>query len=151
MKRRTLILTIVAAFALATVPFVYAQGHRRSHGDDFGGGMLFGRLARAKAALGLTDAQSDQIKAIAADLRTQNQPLREQLRGGFAGVAQALINNPNDLAAAQQLLDQQEQVERTMKSNALAAAAKALNVLTPDQRAKVSQFIASHQARHGTH
>jgi Spy/CpxP family protein refolding chaperone len=151
MKRRTLIITIVAALALAAVPLVYAQGHHGRGGDDFGGGMLFGRLARAQSALGLSDAQVEQLKAIGTDLRAQNKPLREQLHGGFAGVAQALINNPNDLAAAQTLLDQQEQVERTMKSNALAAASKALNILTPDQRAKVGQFIAAHHGHNDTH
>jgi Spy/CpxP family protein refolding chaperone len=152
MKRNTIILAAVAVLALAAVPFVYAEGHHGHMGSHgFGGGMMFGRLAMAKAALGLTDAQVDQIKAIGAELKAQNQPYKEQLRGGFAGVAQALVNNPNDLTTAQTLLDQQEQAERTMKSNALAAASKALNVLTPEQRAKVGTFIANRIAKHHTH
>jgi Spy/CpxP family protein refolding chaperone len=113
--------------------------------------MLFGHLDRAKAALDLSDAQVEQIKTIGTALREQNKPYREQLRGGFTGIAQALIKNPNDVAGAQALLDQQEQVERTMKSNTLVAASKALNILTPEQRAKVAQFIATRQARHQTH
>lgn len=152
MKRRTLItISIVAVLALAAVPLVYAQSHRGPHGEDAGGGMLFGRLLRAKEALGLTDAQVDQIKAIGADLRTQNQPLRDQLKTGFGTIAQTLLNNPNDLAAAQQLLDQQEQAEHAMKANALAAAAKAINVLTPEQRTKAAQFLAAHLGHHGPH
>lgn len=152
MKTRTIILILVAVIALAAVPFVYAQGHHgHGRGDGFGGGMLFGHLARAKAALDLSDAQVEQIKTIGTALREQNKPYREQLRGGFTGVAQVLIKNPNDVAGAQALLDQQEQVERTMKSNTLVAASKALNILTPEQRAKVAQFIAARQARHQTH
>jgi Spy/CpxP family protein refolding chaperone len=153
MKRRTLIsISIVAVLALAAVPLVYAQSHRgHGGGDGFGGGMMFGRLLRAKEALGLTDAQVDQIKAIGADLRTQNEPLRDQLKAGIGSIAQTLLNNPNDLAAAQQLLDQQEQAEHTMKANALAAAAKAINVLTPEQRTKAAQFLAARLAHHGTH
>ena len=34
-----------------------------------------------------------------------------------------------------------------MKTNTLAAAAKAINVLTPDQRVKASQFITERQSR----
>ena len=159
MKRNTIILAILAVIATAAVPFVYAENHRdaATHGfghmgsHGFGSGMMFGRLGMAKAALGLTDAQVDQLKAIRADLREQNKPYREQLRGGLAGVAQSLLNNPNDLTTAQSLLDQQEQAERVMKTNALAAASKALNVLTPEQRAKVSQFLAKRMARHATH
>jgi Spy/CpxP family protein refolding chaperone len=146
MKRRTLILTIVAVVAIAAVPFAYAKGHH-SHRDRGDGSMMFRHLARAKEALGLTDVQVEQLKGIAADLRAQNKPYRDQLRGGFANVAQALLNNPSDVAGAQALLDQQEQIERTMKSNTLAAAAKAIATLTPEQRTKVAQFLADRQAR----
>jgi Spy/CpxP family protein refolding chaperone len=63
-------------------------------------------------------------------------------------VAQTLISNPNDVAAAQAQLDQQNAVEATLKTNTLAAAARALNVLTPDQRAKVGEFLSKRAAMH---
>jgi len=130
MKKRSLVISVavVAAVALAAVPFVYAQGFHRHHADAGGsmhGMMFFGHLQRVKAALDLSDAQVDQLKAI----------------------AQALLANPNDLAAAQALIDQQTTAERTMKMNVLAGVSKALNVLTPDQRAKASQFLADRAAR----
>ena len=59
---------------------------------------------------------------------------------------QTLVKNPNDLAAAQALIDQQTEAERAMKSNMLNAASKALNVLTTDQRAKLSDLIQQHMA-----
>lgn len=154
MKTRYITLAVVlAAITLAIVPFVYAQQHGHMHrGDMAMGGMgFFGHFAKAKEALGLTDQQVSDIKAIAMDLRTQNQPYRQQLRGGMLNIAQSLINNPNDLAAAQNLLAQQEQAEHAMKLNALAAAQKALNVLTPDQRTKLSQFVAERAARAQDH
>jgi Spy/CpxP family protein refolding chaperone len=149
MNRRTLIITtLVALAALAVVPFVYAQAHgHRGHGDGMGI-MMLGRLDKAKEALGLTDDQVNQIKTIATDLHQQNAAYRDQLRGGHKAVMQALLNNPNDVAGAQALLDQQTAAEKAMKSNMLNAASKALNVLTPDQRAKVGQFMAERQARH---
>ena len=103
--------------------------------------MVLGHLQRAKQALGLSDDQVAQVQTIFSDLRTQNQPYRESLRSGFQSVLQTLINNPNDTMAAQALIDQQTASERAMKVNALNAASKALNVLTPDQRAKLSTFV----------
>ena len=150
-KRNVLIsIAIVALIALAAVPFVYAQGMHRHHAagmQGMHGLMFFGGLQRAKAALDLSDAQVDQLKAIAQSVKEQNAPYREQLRGGFQQIAQTLLANPNDTAAAQALIDQQSNAERTMKMNTLAGISKALNVLTPDQRAKASQFLADRAQR----
>jgi protein CpxP len=145
-KRKLLIsIAVVAILVLAAVPFVYAQGFRRHHMD--GGGLMFlPGLGRAQAALNLSDAQVDELKTIAKSVREQNAPYREQLRGGFQQIAQTLLANPNDTAAAQALIDQQATAERAMKMNMLAGFSKALNVLTPDQRAKAAQFIADRAA-----
>ena len=143
MKKRTLIFSIAAiVIVLAAVPFAMAQ-HRRMHGH---GGMFFG-LQRAKAALGLSDQQSADIKQIFTDLRAQNEPYRTSLRGGRQAIAQVLLANPNDIAGAQALLDKQLDAERQMKLNALHAASKALNVLTPDQRTKASAFLQQRMAK----
>ncbi|HEY2829667.1 MAG TPA: periplasmic heavy metal sensor [Thermoanaerobaculia bacterium] len=152
MSKRTIVLfAILALLALAAVPFVYAQGFHRHHasagGGAFGGMMFFGHTERVKAALDLSDAQVEQLKAIAKEVRTQNAPYRQQLRDARLQVAQALLANPNDTAAAQALIDQQTSAERTVKMNVLAGVSKALNVLTPDQRAKASQFLADRGAR----
>ena len=150
MFRKTLITTIiVAALALAAVPFAYAQQGRFHHrGGLDGAGMFFmGRLEHLKTSLDLSDQQVDQIKAIAQDLHSQNAQYRQQQRGNMKSVMQALINNPNDLAGAQALLDQQAAAEKAVRSNMLVAASKALNVLTADQRTKLGQFINEHEGR----
>ncbi|HEV8433901.1 MAG TPA: periplasmic heavy metal sensor [Thermoanaerobaculia bacterium] len=151
-KRTIVILAILTTLALAAVPFVYAQGFHRHQADagsmgDLRGMMFLGRLHRVQAALDLSDAQVDQLKAIAQQVHEQNAPYRQQLRDGRLQIAQALLANPNDTAAAQALIDQQTTAERTMKMNVLAGVSKALNVLTPDQRAKASQFLADRAAR----
>lgn len=150
-KRNMIIIASLAIITLAGFPFVYAQHMRGMHAGMHGGPLGefgFGRLEHAKEALGLSDAQVDEIKTIVAQLREQNAPYREQLHGTMLQVAQTLVKDPNNTAAAQALLDQQAAAEQTMKSNALAAASKALNVLTPDQRAKVADFIAKRAAMH---
>ncbi|HEX7192877.1 MAG TPA: periplasmic heavy metal sensor [Thermoanaerobaculia bacterium] len=151
-KRNIVIIAVVAILALAAVPFVYAQGFHRHHANaegmnGMGGMMFFGHMHRVKAALDLSDAQVDQLKAIAKDVHDQNAPYRQQLRAGRLQIAQALLANPNDTTAAQALIDQQTAAERAVKMNVLAGVSKALNVLTPDQRTKVSQFIADRAAR----
>jgi Spy/CpxP family protein refolding chaperone len=153
MKKRSLILSAVVILAmLVVVPFALAQhrlGGRHGHGcmGHGNGMMMFGHLGRAKAALNLSDQQAADIKKIFTDLRAQNEPYRTSMRGGMQSVAQALIANPNDIAAAQALLDKQSEAERVMKTNALNAAAKALNVMTPDQRAKAATFLQQRIAR----
>jgi Spy/CpxP family protein refolding chaperone len=121
--------------------------HRRAHGRGHGAMMMFG-MQRAKAALGLSDQQAADIKQIVTDLRTQNEPYRASLRGGRQAIAQILLANPNDIASAQALIDKQTEAERQMKTNALNAFSKALNVLTPDQRTKASAFLQQRMAKH---
>ena len=141
MKKTTL--AIVAALALAAVPFVYAgPGHRGAAGHD---GFGIERLARAQKELGLSDQQVDEIKAIFKDVRALNAQLRQQRRGALGDVMNTLLKDPNDLAGAQAIIDQQAQNDKAMKANMLAGASKAIKVLTPEQRDKLAQFIARRQ------
>jgi Spy/CpxP family protein refolding chaperone len=151
MKKRTLIFSAAAILIVVlAVPFAVAQHMRsgRGHGCMGGSGMMmFGHMRGAKAALGLSDQQAADIKKIFTDLRAQNEPYRAALRSGRQSIAQTLLANPNDLAAAQALIDKQTDAERQIKVNALNAASKALNVLTPDQRTKASAFLQQRMAK----
>lgn len=155
MKKRTILITIVlAALAVAVVPFVFAgPGHFRGHGmhGGFAHGEGFGVLqqhfGKLKDELDLTDAQVAQIHDIFRETREQNAPYREQMHGTLKSVAQTLIANPNDVAQAQAALDQQAAAHRAMRNNLLAAASEALNVLTPEQRTKLGTLLAEHAER----
>lgn len=162
MNKRTAVITILilAAVALITAPIVLAGpggGHRggmRGHGmhgaHGFGGGFgPLGHLKRVKEELDLSDAQVDQIKAIFKDLHEQNAASRESLHDGFRDATAALLANPNDLAGAQALLDRQLAAEKALRSNMLVATSKALNVLTADQRTKLSEHMAERAERRG--
>lgn len=146
-KKKTLTVSaiVVAVLAIAAVPFLYAGPGHHMHG--MGADMGLGHLAKAQKELGLSDAQVEQIKAIVKDTHTQNAQYRDQLHGGFASIISTLVKNPNDVAAAQAIIDQQTAAESALKSNLLTAASKALNVLTPDQREKLGTMISQHQAR----
>jgi Spy/CpxP family protein refolding chaperone len=143
MKKSTLAVAILALVTIAAVPFLYAgAGHQ--HG--MGGYGPLAHLGKMQSELGLSDQQVSEIKVILTSLHEQNAPYRDQLHGGFQSVVSTLLKNPNDIAAAQALIDQQAQAERAMKSNLLNAASKALNILTPEQRDKLGQVISEHAA-----
>lgn len=149
MKKRTLY--VVAAIALAgllAVPFAFAQhmGPMRAEGGP-GMGMLFHGLQRAQQTLGLSDQQVASIQAIFQDLKQQNAPYRQSLRGGMLQIVQTLINDPNNLQAAQALIDQQTDAERAVKTNTLNAVSKGLNVLSADQRAKLLTIVQQRISR----
>ena len=148
-KKYLTIAVVVATLALAAAPFALAQRMHGPHGGpgDLGGVMFLGHLQHAKQALGLSDQQVSDIETIFKDLRTQNQQYRQSLHGNMQQIATILLNNPNDISAAQALIDKQADTEKQMKTNALLAASKALNVLTPDQRGKLQTFLNERHER----
>jgi Spy/CpxP family protein refolding chaperone len=152
MKKRVLVTTgAIALVALLAVPLAFAQRMHAMHGmradGEMPGAMMLGHLRHAKAELGLSDQQTADIKAVFQSLREQNKAYRQSMHSTMSQVAKILINNPNDVASAQALLDQQIEGERAMRTNALNAAAKALNVLTPDQRTKLGALVQEHLDR----
>ena len=157
MKKRILIGAGLIALAalLASVPYAFA-GRRMMRNDGYGHDgnmMMLGHLRHLRQELGLSDQQVTDIKAAIQSARDQNAPYREQLRGGMKQVAETLLKNPNDVAAAQALLDQQAVAENAMKKNALNAMSKALQLLTAEQRTKLQTVVAEHmqrtESRHG--
>ncbi|MGN6183408.1 MAG: Spy/CpxP family protein refolding chaperone [Thermoanaerobaculia bacterium] len=158
MKKRIALaaLVVVALGALAVAPMMFGgpmgrrfSGHAFGHGrgHDFAEGFMLGRLSHVKDELDLSDTQIDQIKAIVQDLREQNAPYRESVRGGIHDIVKTLVANPNDLAGAQAKIDAQANAEKALKTNVLNATSKALNVLTPEQRTKLATIIDKHATR----
>jgi Spy/CpxP family protein refolding chaperone len=157
--KRKLILTsaIIAITALTIVPIVHAGPGRQMRGEGGGEGMgrghrgfgiaAFAHLGMLREKLDLSDQQVDQLKAIFAEVHQQNTQAREQFHGGLKDAAEVLLANPNDIAGAQAVLDQQADAEKALKSNLLQATSKALNVLTPDQRAKLTTIIEERASR----
>ena len=148
-KRNTIILaSILALGIIVAAPLVIAGPHghgTRAHGGPGMHGMeMLGHLQHVKEELGLTDAQAEQIHAIFREVHEQNAASREAFHGGIHEAAQILLANPNDVAAAQAVLDRQAAAERVLKTNLLNAAAKGFAVLTPEQRTKLRTMIAEH-------
>jgi Spy/CpxP family protein refolding chaperone len=144
-KKRLIIITLILA-AVAAVPLVYAgpggHGFRGMHGRGGHGLGILGHLEHVKSELDLNDAQVAQLKEIVKATHEQNDQYRDQIHGTLKQVATTLLTNPNDVAGAQAVLDQQAAAEKALKSNLLVAVSKALNVLTPEQRTKLALHLA---------
>ena len=155
MKKRNAILlaAILAVAAIAAAPLLIAGPHghgARAHGGPGMHGIdMLGHLRHAKEELDLSDQQVEQIHAIFRDAREANAASRETLHGGIKEAAEILLNDPNDIAAAQAVLDRQAAAERALKSNLLNAAAKAFGVLNAEQRTKLRTMIEKHHGAHG--
>src|SRR5260370_14658184 len=148
MKKRVLVTTgVIALAALIAVPLAFAQHMHGMHADgEMPGAMMLGHLQHAKAELGLSDQQTADITAAFQGLQEENKTYRQSMHSTMAQVAQILINNPNNVASAQALLDPQMTTERTIRTNALNAATKAINVPTPARRTTLNTTPHAHLA-----
>ncbi|HUP48677.1 MAG TPA: Spy/CpxP family protein refolding chaperone [Thermoanaerobaculia bacterium] len=156
MNRFLIVLTAsLSLAAIAAAPFVYGDPHRPGRGPGARLGMPprdgvpgpLAHLQRLRGELGLSDDQVAQISAILRSAREQNAPYREQLRGGRATVFEALLADPNDLAAAEAILDRQASAQRAIRANMIAATSRALNILTADQRETLSRLVAERKTK----
>jgi Spy/CpxP family protein refolding chaperone len=98
-------------------------------------------------AAGATEAQKAQIKAIFVGLRPQMQSLRTERMKVHQQLAQALTAPTVDPGTVERL--RQQQVKLADQSSALMTQGlvKASQVLTPEQRQKVSAELGKHHNR----
>lgn len=146
-KRITITAVLVGVLALAAAPIVVARTHAGGGGMHHFG--ILAHLKHAKEELDLSDQQAEQIHAIFAEMREQNAQHRVDMHGTLMQVTKTLLADPNDVAGAQALLEQQATAERAMKANLLQATARAIAVLNAEQRVKLGTMIENFAARHG--
>ncbi len=148
----------VIVLAAATAAFsVSAQG-RHGHGMEGGGGhgmMMFGgspeRIGRAVDrmldGLDATEAQRSQIKQIAATAAVDLKAQREAGRG-LRDQGMQILASPNIDAVAAETLRRQLLAQHDLSSKrVMQAMLEVANVLTPDQRAKISERVKERRAK----
>jgi Spy/CpxP family protein refolding chaperone len=129
------------------VPILHAERtwHGRGGSDQSFSGMEamgpFGHLRGLRSKLDLSDDQVTQIKAIFKTVHDQNAASRTQIRTNMRAAAKSLLSDPTNVAGAQQILDQNSATEQQLKANLLSGVAKAITILTPDQRARLGQIL----------
>ena len=151
---------ILAVLAVIGVSQTVKRAHMRADGA-FGGGMwggpgfdgsgfggpMLGHLARR---LDLTDAQQSQVKEIMVREKPTFQPLMLQM-ANHQQVRQLVMANGFDEAKVRELAAQQTQTLTELTVQRARVESELLQVLTPDQKTKLSAIITEHQQRFMNH
>ena len=140
---RIRILTIGAA-VLLTVAAAIAQG-RHGYG---GPGGDFHRMLRQ---LDLTADQHSQVKAIFEKEKPTLQPLMEQMRQNHSAMSALEAGGAFDEAKTRALATQNSQTMVELQVEHARIKSEIMQILTPDQKAKLAQIEASrasHMSKH---
>jgi protein CpxP len=140
----------IAALAVVLVAGVaMAQHHGGPRGGgDFFGGPMFGYFSDY---LDLTDAQQAQIKDMFAKEKPTLEPLFTQEMQSHKDMMQLITSGNFDETKAQAIATQGAQVRAQLEVQHARIAAQAYQVLTPDQKTKLAQFISKREQRFEHH
>jgi protein CpxP len=141
---------MAVALALAVLVAIgVSQTVRRAHMRGAGmfgmpGGLMLGHFAHQ---LDLTDEQQAQVKAIMAKEKPTFQPLILQMAQSHQQLQQQLMTSGFDEAKVRELASAQTQNMAELMVQGARVEAELLQVLTPDQKTKLSTLMAQHQQR----
>lgn len=130
-------LTLVAAMAAAPLAWAHQQAKRQEMSPL----MALETLRHLRGELNLTDAQLAELRKIGKATREANASYRASLRENFAEAGLALLANPDDIAAAEAVLDRNEAAKKELRANVLAGVSDAIKVLSPEQREKLKDVL----------
>jgi len=139
---------LAATLALALlVGIAVAHAGRRHDGEFLGGHML----RFFTHYLDLTDAQQTQIKGILAKDKPAVEPLFRQEMESHKQMIQLIQSGSFDEAKAQAIATQGAQVRAQLELQHARMASEAYQILTPEQKTKLNQFIAKREQRFEQH
>jgi len=136
-------ISLVLATALLT-GVATAQGPGARRGGDLLGPMMMDMLD-------LTDAQQAQIKQIYQSGKTTMKPLWSQERESHLAMIKLVTSGSFDTAKAQAIANQESQVRVQLELEHAQLAAQAYQVLTPEQKTKLNEFLAKREQRAEQH
>ncbi len=140
---RNRILIIGAAVMLAVAAAI-AQG---PHGFGGPGGDFHHMLKQ----LDLTSDQHSQVKAIWEKEKPTLQPLMQQMRQNQSAMKALEASGPFDETKTRSLATQNSQTMVEMQVEHSRIKSEIMQILTPDQKAKLAQIEANHEARMSKH
>ncbi len=142
----TLAVLLVAAVA-GSQSVKRAQWHGM-HGDGMFGEHMLGFFTDY---LDLTDAQQAQVKDILAKEKPTVQPLMKQLGDSHRQLRQLELSGTFDEAKVRELASQQAQTMTELIVQRARIHSELVQVLTADQKTKLSQFMERRQQRFMKH
>ena len=152
MKSRTAKFALFGALAIALVvgiAFAQAEGgpkHHGMHGEFMGGGMGF-----PMHELNLTEDQHAQIKQIFQNEKANIHPLMQQEFQARQQMMQLITSGNFDQAKATAIASQEAQTHIQVQVEHAKIASQVYQLLSADQKAKVTDIMAKHQQRMQEH
>jgi len=140
-------LALAAGLAFAGSEQGHAAMHHGMHGHMMGG-FEFGRILHQ---LNLSEDQKAQLKQIHENEKSTMKPLMQQEFQSHHQMMQLIASDKFDTKQAQILASQEAQVHMQIEVEHAKMAAQAYQLLTPDQKTKVTEMIANHQQRMQEH
>jgi protein CpxP len=144
MKSTRIRIISIGSVVLLAVAAAIAQG-MHGHGGPAG---EFHHMLRQ---LNLTADQHAQVKAIWEKEKPSMQPLMEQMRQNHAAMKTLAASGPFDEAKTRALATQNAQTMVELQVAHARIKAEIVQILTPEQKAKMAEIEASHQARMSKH
>lgn len=150
MKLRSLVIGgVLLALALGGAIAV-SQNVRKAHyrGDGFMGGRMFEFFADY---LDLTDAQQTQAKEIMAKAKPSLEPLVRQRIQAEKQLRELAMSGNFDESKVRDIANQQAQVMTELTVQKARMESELFQLLTPEQKTKLNQFIDKHEQRMSQH
>jgi protein CpxP len=144
---RTRILTIGAAVLLAVAAAI-AQGMHGHGGPDGDFHHMMGFFTRQ---LDLTTDQQAQVKAIWEKEKPNLEPLMKQMHQNHADMRALQASGPFDEVKTRALATQHAQTQIELEVQHARIKSEMMQILTADQKAKLAQIEAKHEAHMGKH
>jgi len=139
-----LLLAVLGAIAVSQT---VRRAHMRGDGMFAGampGGHMMGYFVHQ---LDLTDAQQAQVKEIMAKEKPTFQPVMLQMAQNRQQIHQLVMSSGFDEAKVRELAGQQTQAMTELTVQGARVESELLQVLTADQKTKLTTLIAQHQQR----
>ncbi|HXY02786.1 MAG TPA: Spy/CpxP family protein refolding chaperone [Terriglobales bacterium] len=143
-SRMSILGSVLAAVLFAGTAI--AQGPHGQGGDFFGP-----MLENMTDVLDLTDVQQAQIKQIHDNARPTLQSLMQQEHQSHQALMQLITSGNFSEAAAKKIIDQESQVHSQLALQHAHLTAQAYQVLTAEQKTKLTQVMARHEQRMQQH
>lgn len=142
-------ISLCAGMAIAQDQTAPPEGPKHGMHRPFAGGPEFGMFLHQ---LNLTDDQKAQVKQIFQSEKTTIKPLMEQQRNSHEQLAQLIVGGNFDQAKASAIVAQESQSHLQLElEHAKIASQIFQQVLTQDQKTKVTQILAQHEQRMQQH
>jgi len=140
----------IGAAVLLGVAALFAQGMHGHHGGPMG--FDFDRmLGYYSDVLDLSSAQQDQMKAIWAKEKPTLAPLMQQMHQNHAAMKALEANSTFDEAKTRALATQNAQTMIELQVQHARIKSEMMQALTADQKAKLAQIEAKHEAHMKDH